>query len=402
MAGSASPIDRKLMRAMNQNTLLNLIRVHAPVSRTQLIALSGLSSGTVVSIIRELLEQQLIVEQGTAESNVGRKAGLLELHPQGGYVIGLGLVEEETITMTLLNLSGEVVFSESWEAALRGQGAVAIQSLATEVASLLNRSGIPRHKILGLGCGFPGYVSAPNGRVVDDWIHLWHDLAVAPMLSQALKMPVYIDNIVNCLGCYEHLFGNGKQYQHFLVVTLGRGIGLAMVINGEIYRGAQGGGGEFGHIPSIPGGRLCECGKRGCLEAYISDQGLLASYYELCLAYPDDPRIAPGLSLSQLRVAVQQEDSPLCQIFTQAGHLLGCGLATLVNLLNPECIILTGPSITAKDILFDAMSNSLHKQTFSQLGDQLQLIIEPVTETCWAQGAGSLVLRRFFSSPLQV
>src|SRR5690242_10905009 len=146
MSRSASPVDRKLMRAMNQNTLLNLIRLHAPISRTQLMALSGLSSGTVVSITTQLLEQALIVEQGVAESTIGRKAGLLELHPEGRYVIGLSLIEEETIAVVLLNLLGEIVVSESWTAPLRHQGAAAVQALADGVAGFLSRSGIASDK----------------------------------------------------------------------------------------------------------------------------------------------------------------------------------------------------------------------------------------------------------------
>src|SRR5581483_6101682 len=264
MSRSASPVDRKLMRAMNQNTLLNLIRLHAPISRTQLMALSGLSSGTVVTITAQLLEQELIVEQGVAE---------------------------ETIAMVLLNLLGEVVASESWTAPLRYQGAAAVQALADGVTGFLSHSGIARDKVLGLGCGFSGYVAAQTGHIVDDWIHQWHDLAIGSLLSEKLQIPVYIDNIMNCLGSYERLFGPGKQYHDFLTVTLGRGIGLAMIVNGEIYRGARGGGGEFGHIPAIAGGRLCECGKRGCLEAYVSDQGLLASYHELCQTHPNDPAV---------------------------------------------------------------------------------------------------------------
>ncbi|HEX7734932.1 MAG TPA: ROK family protein [Ktedonobacteraceae bacterium] len=404
MTHSAAAIDRKLMRAMNQNTLLNLIRVYAPVARTRLMALSGLSSATVVTLTAQLLELGLIVEQGVAESSVGRKAGLLELYPEARYVLGLSLVEEETVAVGILNLVGEVVYSESRAMPLRQQkrapAETLVEALAEGVETFLTRSGIARDKILGLGCGFPGYIAARSGRIIDDWIHQWHDLPISSLLSQRLEMPVYIDNIINCLGSYELLFGLGKQYRDFLVVTLGRGVGLAMIINGEVYRGASGGGGEFGHIPSIPGGRLCECGNRGCLEAYVSDQGLLASYYEFCQAQSSHSALPRDLTPLQLHEAAQEESSPFRQIFVYAGHLLGCGLATLVNLLNPECIILTGPNVSDNTIFFSAMRDTLRKHTFSELGDQLRLIIGSVAEASWAQGAGSLVLRHFFSTPL--
>jgi predicted NBD/HSP70 family sugar kinase len=389
------------MRGMNQSTLLNLIRTQAPISRTQLVALSGLSTGTVVSITSELLKHQFIIEQGVAASSLGRKAGLLRVHAKGGYVLGLSLVENDEIVVVLLNLLGEIVRSAYWHAPLRDPKS-AVQIIAGKVEEFLQDCAVPHDKILGLGCGFPGNVNTQTGSSVDNWIHNWHDLAISTPLSQALHMPVYIDNVVNCLGSYEKLFGCGKQYHDFLVITLGRGVGMAMLLNDDLYRGARGWGGEFGHIPCVPNGRQCECGKQGCLEAYVADHSLLDIYHELCQAHPNDPQLPINLSLNEIRVAAQQGNVLLRALLMQAGQHLGTALASMVNVFNPECIILTGIHVHADDLLFVSMREAMHEHIFSRLGDDLPVLIEPVTNDRWAQGAGALVLRHFFLSPAQV
>ncbi|GLV53413.1 hypothetical protein KDH_02670 [Dictyobacter sp. S3.2.2.5] len=240
--GKVVSVDRNLMRSMNQSTLLNLIRTHAPVSRTQLVQLSGLSTGTVVSIATDLLKQELIMEQGVANSNLGRKAGLLRVHPNGAYVLGLSLVENDEIVVVLLNLLGEIVQDSCWQVQLHDSTVNVVQVIAEKVKTFLEDCQVPREKILGLGCGFPGNVNSQTGSSVDNWIHNWHDLSITDPLSQALRMPVYLDNVVNCLGSYEKLYGHGRPYRDFLVITLGRGVGMAMILNDDLYRGSRGWG----------------------------------------------------------------------------------------------------------------------------------------------------------------
>lgn len=398
----ATPVDRKVMRELNQNSLLNLIRIHAPVSRTQLVALSGLSAGTVVGITTALIEQGFVIEQGVAASSLGRKAGLLQLNPEGKYVLGVGLMEEDEIVIVLLNLLGEIVYSNCTHINLRENSEAALLQIAHTIESLLQSNGIERQKILGLGCGVPGYVDTTTGYCITNGLHNWHHVAIREPLERALQMPVFIDNIVNCLAHYEHLYGKRQFYQHFLVVTLGRGVGLAMIIRGQVYQGARGGGAEFGHIPCIAdGGRQCECGNFGCLEAYLSDRGLLASYHELCQQHPNDPALRPGLSLAEIHELAVQGHPALRQLFDEAGQLLGRGLATLINLLNPECILLTGDHVHPDHLLFASLQSTIKEFTFSELAQQVQIVIEPETGDCWAQGAASLVLHYFFKAPVQ-
>ena len=403
MQQQVQPMDRKMMREMNQNTLLNLIRTHAPVSRTRLMKLSGLSQGTIVGITAALIEQQLVVETGLAASTGGRKAGLLEIYPEGGYVIGVDLREHE-ITGALLNLHGNVVCEELWPAPLRNNAAHAIDLIASGVEAFRARSQVPREKLLGLGCGISGSVNPQTGINVDSWILNWHNVELSNPLSERLNMPVFVDNEVNCFASYEKLYGNGQRYHNFLLITLGRGLGMASVIRGEPFRGGQGLGAEFGHIPFDVKGRQCECGNQGCLEAYVADHGIFNTYRELSSEPADIKAGEIGVdAINDLFSQAQQGDTLARKAFDLTGTYLGIGLATLINLFNPQCIIINDGEGHRVDLLLESMKAAMEKHVFSQLGSNLELIVEQhMSRMNWARGAGCLVLREFYSSPARL
>lgn len=399
MHRQAKPVDRKLMREMNQNTLLNLIREHAPVSRAQLMELSGLSFGTVVGIISILLESQLVIETGVAESTGGRKASLLEIAPDGGYAIGISLLEEE-IALTLLNLNSDIVYAESRPAHLRDNAAHAVDEITTSVESFIARCGIPRQKIIGLGCGVSGVVDVKRGQSIDSWILNWHNVELGRPLEQRLHMPVIVENAVDCLISYEKLFGKGVPYHDFMLISLGRGLGLSLVIRDEVYRGGMGKGAEFGHIPFKLEGRTCECGNKGCLEEYVADRGMLQTYQEL----RGDPAITYEnhiAFIADLYDHARQGDAIAQRVFEQTGAYLGTGLATLINLFNPQCLIIYGGLERCRYTLMEpAVKAALRRHIFSRLGENLVIEVESdVTMVNWARGAGCIVLRKFFALP---
>jgi N-acetylglucosamine repressor len=398
---TVQPMGRKMMREMNQNMLLNLIRAHAPISRTQLKKISGLSLATIVGMTTSLIEQQLVVEVGVARSTGGRKAGLLEIYPHGGYVIGIDLRDYQ-IVGAVLNLHGRVIYEEIRSVVLRDNAASAVDLIVESVEALIIHSRVPREKMLGLGCGVSGVVDTQEGISLESWILNWHCVELGRPLKERLGMPVFVDNAVNCLACYEKSYGNGRTYHDFLLVTLGRGLGMAAVIKDTLYRGAQGRGCEFGHITFDMNGRRCECGKRGCLEAYISDHGIFRTYHELASSPLEIKTPDSGMSaIDYLLTRIQEGDSYARETVALTGTYLGVGMATLVNLFNPTCIIVTNGVGHHVGPLVESMDALMKQHIFSVLGNNLRLIVEDNTTLInWARGAGCLVLQDFFSSPL--
>jgi predicted NBD/HSP70 family sugar kinase len=400
MQQQTQPADRFLIRSINQSILLNLIRIHAPISRPQLSTLSGLSPVTVMKITNSLLDRHLILEKEHAESTGGRRAGLLEIHPKGGFVLGL-IPQPHSLTAALLNLNSELVSSQQWNITLRDNYPQAIDLVAQSVEELLAESSIPREKIIGVGFGMSGLIDAEQGYCIDSWVLNWKNVEVSRPLKERLGIPVFVDNDVNCLAIYEKLFGQGQPYRHFLVVAIGRGVGLGIIIHGDLYRGAFGGAGEFGHTVVTTEGRLCNCGNHGCLETYISEPGIVKNYLEYTHATTYNlENVAQESTILEVVERARNGDAAAMTAFQRAGFLLGTSLANLVNIFNPECVILSSPdtNILADDLLLGPMHQALKQHLFSQMGKDLHLFtVEQPGYESWARGAGSLVLHHFFA-----
>jgi N-acetylglucosamine repressor len=395
--------DRFLIRSINQSLLLNLIRAHAPISRPQLATLSGLSQVTVIKITNNLVERQFIQEKEYAESTGGRRAGLLEIHPEGGFAIGL-IPHATSLNGVILNLNNDLVYSRQWNIIFRDNYPQAIDLVEHCVEEMLQESGVPREKIIGVGFGMSGLIDAEDGCCIDSRMMNWQNVAISRPLEDRLGIPVFLDNDINCLATYEKLFGQGQAYNHFLVVGIGSGVGLGIVINGDLYRGAFGGAGEFGHTAVTTEGRLCECGNCGCLETYISDRGIVKNYVEYVqtTTYSLEREIQEPTAFEVVERARNGDEAAIAAI-QRAGILLGVSLANLVNIFNPECIVLSGPdtdaSILAGDLLLEPMHQAFKQHTFSQIDKDLCFTVERNSFESWARGAGSLVLHQFFSSP---
>jgi N-acetylglucosamine repressor len=398
--------DRFLIRNINQSVLLNLIRAHSPISRPQLATLSGLSQVTVLKITNTLIERDLVLENEYAESTGGRRAGLLEINPEGGFAVGV-MTQPSSLTAVILNLNSDLVYSQQWNIMLRDNSEQAIDLIAQCLEELFSKSGIPREKIIGVGLGMGGLIDAERGCCIDSWIMNWQNVEISPHLEDRLRIPVFLDNDINCLAIYEKLFGQGQPYQHFLVVAIGRGVGLGIIINSDLYRGAFGGAGEFGHTTVTTEGRLCACGNHGCLETYISESGIVKNYLEY--VHTTTYSLEMGIqepTISEVVERAKNGDEAAIAAFQRAGVLLGVSLANLVNIFNPECVILCGhdddASILCGDWLLEPMRQAFKQHLFSKMGRDLHFIVERQDFESWARGAGSLVLRHFFASPAQV
>lgn len=394
MYRNVPPVDRKLMQKINQNTLLNLIRVHAPVSRTELKHLSRLSQGTIFGMTMAMLEQQLIVEKGMAKSTGGRKAELLELNASGRYSIGVKL-SKYSVMIVLLNLQGDIVDRESYARTLYDNEEHAVQLIIECLELFLSRIAVPREKLLGIGCAVFGPVQQKTGSAVDTWILHWHNVELGVPLQQYFALPVVVANDVDCLLCYEKMYGYGRNYHDLLLISVGHGLGMAALIHDEPFRGAQGMGAEFGHAPFDIYGRTCGCGNRGCYEAYVANYGILRTYRELCSMEKD-----ASLTIRELSLRALAGDEAAQQTFVLTGTYLGAGVAGLVNVFNPECILINGSDEFPVDLIMPSMKETLQQHIFSQLGQNLDIIvITRATEELWAQSAGCLILQDFFSSP---
>jgi N-acetylglucosamine repressor len=387
--------NRDLMRAINRAAILTTIKSNGLIDRAQVARLTGLSPATVTGITSELIEEGLVFEKQPGDSRGGRPPILLAINPRGGFVVGIKLMEDHALG-ALTDLESTVIAKES-RPLQNKNSSEAIVVLAALVQSLVAQSNIDRRRLLGVGVGLAGVVDSEHGVLRESPFFGWRDLPLRDLLQNLVQTPVYLDNDVNTLTLAEQWFGAGQGVDHFLVVTVGRGIGLGVVANGRFYRGAGGGAGELGHTLIDPQGPLCDCGKHGCLETYAGYPGLLRSAHQAYLSGEVDQDVTTIEQLIRLAGAGQPA---MMELLAQAGGLLGRAMSSLVNILNPALIIIGGEGVQLGAPFFEPLQNALRQYSMPNLFQDVRIQIEPWGDDVWARGAASLVLRQLFESPV--
>ena len=387
--------NRKLIQAINRSAVLNTIKAHGPISRTDITQRTGLSAATVSGITADLLKSGLILEKAIGDSSGGRRPILLVLNPSGGYVIGLK-VSEEKVTGALTDLEATVIGKHT-DVLDNPSVEIAVETVNRVVQLLLAEGEVNAEQFLGIGVGLAGIMDARGGNLRYSPIFGWHDVPLGEILQSRLQVPVYIDNDVNTLTITEQWFGKGQGVDNFLTITIGRGVGMGIVVNGQIYHGGKGGAGEFGHTVMDPHGTVCDCGNRGCLETFVSDPALLRMSLE---SYARGELSKKVGSMDELLDIARRGDSGARNIFARAGEVLGRAVANLINVLSPELIIISGEGVRAGDLLFKPMRAGISKHVMSDLSSDTQIQIDVWDDNAWARGAAGLVLRGLFESPI--
>jgi predicted NBD/HSP70 family sugar kinase len=211
------------------------------------------------------------------------------------------------------------------------------------------------------------------------------------MLQEDLAAPVYVDNDANAAAMAERLFGACQRSDNFIYLSCHSGLGGGLFLEGRLYRGTQGFSGEFGHVNVVPGGRLCGCGKRGCLETYTSEAGILLTLSELGRRYEDLPGVAE---------AAGRGDGVVLEVLEAVGERLGLALAALVNLLNPELVVLGGTLANVFPFLQDALHRTLDAQAMAPHRDAVRVLLSPLGSEAVPMGGIALAMDGFLSAPM--
>lgn len=375
-----------LLRDLNRSAIFRTIALSGPIARTHVARSLGLSPATVTAVTRELIDQGLLRVAERAPSRGGRPALLLEVVGGAAAAFGLKIAPDHLVGVRV-DLEAHVL--ERYEAPFDPAAADAVQQLGHVVTEWVDeaRSAVP---LLGVGIGVSGVV---EDGLLDSPLLGWRELPLARQLQERLELPVYVDNDVNTLAVFERLHGRGSGAQHFVTVTVGRGVGLGIIAGGDIYRGFRGGAGEFGHVVVAPDGSRCSCGKRGCLETVVADPALVARARRARLLSKDQ-------GIARLRELADGGNAKAQEIFGSAGETLGRAVANVVNVLSPELVLVSGEGAQAWPHLADRFDAGLTEALFPPLG-RVRVEVDPWDDAKWAVGAASLVLRASFAAPLE-
>ncbi len=400
-------VDRYFGKAVNLSLVLNLVKSAGPISRAEIATRSGLSAATVSNLSSELIDDGLVHETGVVETSRGRPPVTLSLNSKAKYVVGVKVMPGSLVAV-VTDLDAQVVsYQESTEldeASFRNgktSAAVVVGNIASLVKSVITASGVDQADLLGVGLGLAGIVDSTTGTCRYSPFFGWRDVDLASPLASLLGLDVYLENDVNSLTIAEQWFGDGRGYDSFVVVTVGSGVGAGFVLNGQFYGGDGRGVGELGHITVMPSGPTCGCGKRGCLEVMASDAALVAAAKKAVqrgeLTLLDE---SSEVTLETVVSAATAGDEPARRLLADSGRWLGVGLAMIVNLLNPELLIVAGEGVEAGSWRLGPMQEALEENRFDSLGSGTKLVVESAGDVTWARGAACVVLSEFFKSPL--
>ena len=366
------------------SAILGLLGTRGPTSRADVARALAISPATVTQLTKDLIARGLVVELNTAPSKGGRPGRLLGLVRSAGGVIG-AKVTADHVAIVDVDLDGTVRATTS-------QPFDPDAPDALDALGHMLRSAIEAHSghLLGVGVGIPGSVDSQASGVVQAPTLGWNYAKVGAVLRNALGVPVLVENDVNALAVAERLYGAGREHGSYLVVTIGRGVGCGIVVDGAVYRGASGGAGEIGHVLVTPDGALCSCGLHGCLEAYVGQEALLRAAVERGVLGSDG-------TATDLRQAADDGDARAQAIYREAGATLGGALAGVVHTVDPEVVVLLGEGIDAWRHWEPGFEPSF-RGGLMPARRGIPFVVEPWDEDKWALGAAALVLATPFDS----
>lgn len=380
--------SKALIREINAARVLGELRAKPLQSRTDLAKLTGLSLPTISEIVGELVSAGIVEERATGRSTGGRRPVLLAIKPDAGYAIGIKLTETRVIAV-LTDLEATIVARDT-----RSVTGTSLESVVEAVGAAVARLREAAHgrPVHGVGVGMAGVIDRTSGTVRHATYSEWHDVDLAGLLTGQVGLPVTLDNDVNTLVANEKWFGAGRGVDDMAVVSIGRGVGLGLVLDGRLYRGSAGGAGEFGHTKVMADGPVCACGGHGCLEALIGEPALCAQASAV---------LGRTVELDEAAAVARQGNQAVQEIFAAAGRLLGTAVGNLVNLLNPKLVILAGEGTRVSDLFRADFDRALSLAVFDGLQHGLETIVDTWDDEAWAQGAAGLFLGELFQPKLR-
>lgn len=358
-----------------------------------IIIKASIPKGT--KLVNELIEEGIVIEFGKKETENGRKPILYKINADYAFVVGV-IIQLKGISFSVFDLEMEEIYRKESDGFILEDTKASLDEITGFIRSNIEESGLSKDKLLGIGIGITGRVNAVSG---DSYTFFNSaDLPFSKYLEKQLAKRVFIDNDTHVIGLAEQVFGHAKNVKDALVVNLSRGLGLTIIANYEIVNGSNGFAGEFGHMQFFSNNKkLCICGKRGCLGSDVSGYALEENFIEKLemgessLMRLDD---AKSIQYESILDAACRGDVLSISLVSDMGFMLGKALGNIINLLNPELVIIGGKFTKAKEIFSDSIKSGMMHTTLIQPLRFCMVVFSSVGPSAGIKGAGALVLRQ--------
>ena len=359
--------------------LLRLINQFGPLSRAELIRISGLSKGAVSMVTADLLAHGLIETRDTVHGG-GRPSIRLGIAADSAFFVGISLADRPV--MVLGDLHGTILDRQDIDLPDR------VEDIGPHVRRLIARiapeGSLHAQRMRGIGLAVSGLVDEQGGICVRSTLTGWENVPVGPLITQACGLPAYVENDANALTVAQYRFGPMREAASFSLISVGQGIGCGHMFGGELFRGFRGGAGEIAHATAEPGGLPCLCGKTGCLDTVASLTAI--AHLATRAGLPGD--------LDQLEQLAAQGNLGAVELLHRAGSALGLMIAQMVQIMDPQHVLVARQGGELTGLFGRAMRQAAEGNILPQLAPRPEIMTCDVMADSWAFGAASVAADR--------
>lgn len=388
MAASAAEIRR-----MNAFDVLRAIHALEVPTRKVIAAESGLSTATVSSIVSELIDSGVVRESGMHRQSTGRPTAELALNADHGFLLGVDVAETyvhvESFDFALDSLSSTEIALDPAQKAPRAVAAKVTEAIEAEI----RRNELHPGVLVGIGVSVPGQVDLRGEASVFAPNWGWHNVPFRSLLQESVAAPLVLENPLKATTIAELWSGAGRGADDFVVLNIGTGVGAGIALDGRVYRGRTNSAGEWGHTVVSVGGRDCRCGSSGCVETYVGAPGIVQTLRD---ADPESVML-DGLDqtavIRALRAGLDRDDPVALEVLETTASYLGVGIANVVNLLNPQLVVLGGWVVgTLGERLLDAARPHVARHALATAAMATRLDVQRIAGNPVSLGAAAIAL----------
>jgi glucokinase-like ROK family protein len=396
--------QQRLFSEKNTLAVLNVLRQKHCVSRASIARITGLTPATVSRIVSRLENASIVRIVGNGESTGGRRPLLVEFLPDAFFLAGIDIGVTKAIVL-IMDLHGKVVSKERLVLDAREGREEELHEILSAVHRVFDKLGDNKKKIYGIGISFPGVVDTDRGVAIQaPNLPGWENTPLVEIFNKEFELYSALENDAKAMALGEARFGAGRDAKNIFAMYLGRGIGGGFIIDGELYRGTLSISGEIGHVTVNPSGPLCSCGNKGCLEVMASGPAIVETAIRaINSGVPTILREAAKENLSnitaeEVNAAALRGDDLAVQLMKEAANYIGIGLAAIVNLFAPECIVLSGGLASAGDFFLAEIQKTVAERAFTYSKVLPRFVRSELGEDSACIGAAALVLEKLLDS----
>lgn len=396
---NASTKDLKLQ-------ILNVIRNKGQVTKQEIARYLNFNLTTITNLVNELLiSYKLLQEVGDNVSTGGRKPKLYQININSGNIIGLD-IGGENLRIVMCDIMGNVISSLTSRSQYNGNREKLIDGILNLIEKIIANAGYNKSSILGIGISISGIVDSDSENIIYcPNIDGLDNFPIKNFLESKTDFPVFVDDSVRCMAIAEKHYGIAKEYDNFLFISLGKGIGMGIYVNGKIYRGSMGLSGELGHITVDEDGPLCNCGNKGCLEAIASGPGIIRRAREgiengiVTLLTQIIKGDLKNLTVEAISKAAEEGDKFSYYLINRTGEYIGIAVAAVLNLFGPEIVVLGGGVAKCGDVMIAAIRRTVQLRALSVISKKARIVRSELGDNIAARGAATKFINILFNDP---